>query len=94
MIVRIFGEGQFRLDDTALATLDELDDAVVTAVEREDDEGFRERFTALLGFVRDHGDSLPDDELSPSDYILPPRDLTLEEARSEFTGEGLVPDAP
>jgi hypothetical protein len=48
----------------------------------------------LLGFVRDHGDPLPDDELSPSDYTLPPEDLTLEEARSEFTGEGLVPDAP
>jgi hypothetical protein len=94
VIVRIFGEGQFELDNGALGTLDELDDAVVAAVERGDDEGFRERFVALLGFVRDHGHPLSDDELSPSDYILPPGDLTFEEARSEFTGEGLIPDVP
>ena len=33
-----------------------------------------------------------DDDLVPSDLMLPPADITLEEARSEFTGEGLLPD--
>ena len=93
MIVRIFGDGQFRLDDGLLARLDELDDAVVAALEHKDEDGFRERFAALLDFVRSSGDPLPDDELSPSDYILPPEDLSLVEARTEFTGEGLIPDA-
>ncbi len=27
-----------------------------------------------------------------SDVILPPSDLTFEEAGREFTGEGLIPD--
>jgi hypothetical protein len=32
-----------------------------------------------------------DDELVGSDLILPPPDVTLEEASAEFTGEGLIP---
>ena len=33
-----------------------------------------------------------DDELESSDVILPPADVTLQEASGEFTGEGLIPD--
>ena len=33
-----------------------------------------------------------DDELVESDVIMPPRDVSFEEARGEFTGEGLIPD--
>ncbi len=33
-----------------------------------------------------------EDELEPSDLILPPADLTFAEAKEEFTGEGLIPD--
>jgi hypothetical protein len=35
---------------------------------------------------------VPDDELVVSEVIIPPPDLTFEEARAEFTGEGLIPD--
>lgn len=35
---------------------------------------------------------LGEDELEPSDLILPPTDITLAEAQREFTGEGLIPD--
>jgi hypothetical protein len=37
---------------------------------------------------------LDDSDLSPSDGIVPPEDLTLEEAREFFSGEGLIPDLP
>jgi hypothetical protein len=33
-----------------------------------------------------------DDELEGSDLILPPADLSFEEAGREFSGEGLIPD--
>ena len=49
-------------------------------------------FEKLLTFVRDKGTVLPDDDLHASDVILPPADMTFEEAGSDFTGEGLVPD--
>ena len=33
-----------------------------------------------------------DDDLSGSDLILPPADITFDEASEEFTGDGLIPD--
>ena len=92
MIVRISNEAQYRLADIHHARLDELDDAVVSAVRDSDESGFRAAFDALLSFVRSEGEPLPDDDLEPSEFILPPADLTFAEAGEEFSGEGLIPD--
>ena len=94
MIVRIFSEDQYRLDESHHAKLDELDDLVVVAVEADDEDKFHETFEELLDFVRKNGEKLGDEELEASDFILPPADLTLAEAAEEFTGEGLIPDPP
>jgi hypothetical protein len=91
MIVRIATEGQYRLADAAAERLGELDNSVVAAVDSGDEEGFRRLFAEMLALVRSEGEQLADDDLSGSDVILPPPDLSLEEARSEFTGDGLIP---
>jgi hypothetical protein len=92
VIVRVSNEAQYRLDDTHHHRLDELDDAVVAAVEADDEDAFHAAFEELLQFVRAEGSELPDDDLEPSEVILPPADITLSEAREEFSGEGLIPD--
>jgi hypothetical protein len=92
VIVRISNEGQYRLDDSHHARLDELDDAVVAAVERDDEDGFHATFEELLHLVRTEGEPLDADDLEPSEFILPPADLTFPEAQEEFSGEGLIPD--
>jgi hypothetical protein len=92
MIVRISTEGQYRLDDDHHDQLNELDNAVVAACEGNEESGFRDRFSALLEYVRSNGVAIGDDEIETSDLILPPADTTLAEAREEFTGEGLIPD--
>ncbi|HEX2103019.1 MAG TPA: hypothetical protein VHF51_05170 [Solirubrobacteraceae bacterium] len=92
MIVRISNEGQYRLDDSHHARLDELDDAVVGTVAALDEAGFYARFEELLRFVRTEGEPLDDDDLEPSEFILPPADLTFAEAGAEFSGEGLIPE--
>ena len=46
----------------------------------------------MLALVRSHGRQLPEDELVPSDVILPPPDVSFEEAQAGFSGEGLIPD--
>ncbi|UTI66554.1 hypothetical protein NBH00_10170 [Paraconexibacter antarcticus] len=94
MIVRIFSEDQYRLDESHHHELNTLDDAVVAAVEADDEDRFHEAYESLLDFIRKHGTVLGDDELEASDFIMPPADLSLEEAREEFTGEGLIPDPP
>ncbi len=91
MIVRVSGEGQYRLEDAG-GQLGELDNAVVAAVKAGDEGGYRGAYEALLGFVRSSGELLPEDELVGSDLILPPPDLSLLEAEKEFQGEGLIPD--
>ena len=92
MIVRISNEGQYRLDDGLHGRLDELDDAVVKAVDADDEDGFHAAFEELLHVVRTEGEPLDADDLEPSEYILPPADLTFVEAGTEFSGEGLIPD--
>ncbi len=92
MIVRLSGEGQYRLPDEDAERLNELDNRAVAAVEQGDETGFRELWSQMLELVASDGNALDDDELVESTVILPPRDVTFEEARGEFTGEGLIPD--
>lgn len=92
MIVRISGEDQYEIDDALHARLNDLDDAAVAAVDRGDEEGWHAAFEELLAFVRSEGKVTEDDDLRPSDVILPPADMTFAEAGEDFTGEGLVPD--
>jgi hypothetical protein len=92
VIVRISGEGQFELDDAHTDDLNGLDNAVVAAVDGRDEAAFADTWAKLLDFVRTKGSQTPDDDLAGSDLILPPADITFDEATEEFTGEGLIPD--
>jgi hypothetical protein len=90
VIVRIATDGQYVLDDEQAARLNELDNAAVEAVDAGDEDRFHETFEEMLALVR-AAPPLDGDELSESDVILPPPDLTFVEAGQEFTGEGLIP---
>jgi PspAA-like protein len=92
VIVRVSGEGQFRLPDEDAGRLNELDNQAVAAVEAGDEAGFKELWSQMLALVESDGEPLADDELVESDVIMPPRDITFEEARGEFAGEGLIPE--
>ena len=92
MIVRIATEGQYEISDDVAATLNDLDNRAVSAVEAGDEAGFRELFGQMLELIERDGSPLPDDQLAASEVIVPPRDITFDEARAEFTGEGLIPE--
>ena len=91
MIVRIATEGQYELSDDDTPGLNELDNQAVFSCEASDEQAFRDVFGRLLDYVRTHGRLVPEDELVGSDIILPPPDVSLEEAKAEFQGEGLIP---
>jgi hypothetical protein len=91
VIVRISTEGQYELEDGDVAQLNELDNEAVAACEAGDEARFRSTYAKLLELVRSSGTALADDDLRGSDLILPPPDVTLEEASREFSGEGLIP---
>jgi hypothetical protein len=92
MIVRIMGEGQFRIDDSDRDDLNELDNAAVAAAQGGDEAAFLQSFAALIAHVRKVGTPLEGDELEGSDVLIPPADISFAEVQHEFTGDGLIPD--
>jgi hypothetical protein len=94
MIVRVMGEGQWRVDDSVQEELNALDAEALAALERGDEAGLDATLERMAELVRSRGEPLPPDDLSPSDAIIPPPDLTLEETRELFEGDGLIPDLP
>jgi hypothetical protein len=91
MIVRILGEGQLQLDDSASAELNALDAALEKAVTAGDEASFRPALLALRNRVRALGTPLAADALEPSDLILPGPEAGLDEVRRMMSDEGAIP---
>ncbi len=91
MIVRIATEGQYELTESDAEVLNELDNQAVAACDGGDEQQFNQAFKELIEFVRKNGQPVPEERLDPSDVIIPPPDVSFQEARSEFSGEGLIP---
>lgn len=91
MIVRIQGEGQYRLSSAVLDELNDLDNRLVQLVAEGDEGEFKIILGRMLALVRARGEAVGIDELVESDVMLPDPDTTLDDAKHLFVGEGLVP---
>jgi hypothetical protein len=91
MIVRILGEGQFKVDDTAAGELNALDGKLEAALNANDEQAFRAALEALVSRIRVLGTPLPADTLEPSALILPDAEATMDTVRKMLSGEGLIP---
>jgi hypothetical protein len=92
MIVRILGEGQLQIADSAADELSALDAALDKAVTGEDEQEFRRALAALIDGVRALGTPLPTDApLGPSDLIVPRAGANLAEVRSLLTEDADIP---
>jgi hypothetical protein len=94
VIVRLMGEGQFRAGDDLRAQLDQLDDRAQAAADADDEPELDRALDEMWQLVQSSGERLADDDLHPSDVVIPPSDLTLEETKRLFSDEGLIPDPP
>ena len=92
MIVRIMGEGQYRLGDDVRQRVNDLDNAVVKAVEADDEDAFHASFEEMLDVIRTEGEAVSANDIETSDVIVPPPDTSMAEASSDFSGDGLIPD--
>lgn len=91
MIMRILGEGQYRISEGHLEQLNDLDAVLQSAADAGDNVAFGAALRALLDMVRDLGTPLPADELAPSDLVLPEEGTTVAQVRELLSGEGLIP---
>jgi hypothetical protein len=94
VIVRLMGEGQFQVDDGLLGQLNALDDQAQAAADAGNEAELDRVLDEMWQLVQSGGERLADDDLSASDVVIPPSDLTLEETTRLFSDEGLIPDLP
>lgn len=92
MIVRIMGEGQFTVPGSLMDTLNAIDNKIVDHVARRNESDFKKELSNLIASIKEKGTPLDDTDIVESDIIVPPRDLTLEEASEIFSGAGLIED--
>jgi hypothetical protein len=91
VIVRILGEGQLEVEDSAVSELNELDRKLTAAIDAGDEPGFRAALDTLLAQVRSLGTLLEPGSLQPSGLILPPSGATMDDVRKLLTDDGLIP---
>jgi PspAA-like protein len=96
-IVRILGHGQFIVDNNTLDEINKIDNSIVKLLENEEKDDsvrpeFKRQLKLLDEMVTEKGMAMDSREIVRSDIVLPGKDLTLEEARKVFKGEGIIKD--
>ena len=92
MIIRIMGEGQYRAPEALCDELNQIDNRIVHLVEEGKGEEFRNELAKLIFEIKEKGEPIEAEEILESDIIVPPEDLSLEEAKAVFKGSGIFKD--
>lgn len=90
MIIRILGEGQYRLDDSFVQKINKIDNQIVDHVSKIKKAEYFRDLANLIATIKELAEPVDPVEILPSDIIIPPSDLSFEEARKVFCDEGLI----
>jgi hypothetical protein len=91
MIIRIMNENQYIVPSIYYDDINKIDNEIVKFIAKEDKKGFMEKYMELIDIIRKNGVPMDPKTLKESDLIVPPADITFEEAKKIFVGEGLIP---
>ena len=92
MIIRLMGQGQYKVDDDLVNQLNVIDNRIVGHISRGDQDRFKEDLAGLISIVKEQGIPMDPSNIIQSDIIVPPEDLTFNEATNIFKGHGLFKD--
>lgn len=92
MIVRIMGEGQYQASEALCSELNKIDNYIVTLVEKGKAEEYRKELARLISEIKGKAEPIDPKEIVNSDIIVPPGDLSFEEAKAVFIGAGIFKD--
>lgn len=92
MIIRVMGQGQYRVNSSLFDDLNKIDNKIVGYVEKGDRKAYKKSLDELIGMVIREGKKVAAKEIVESDIIVPPADMTIEEARDIFKGSGIFKD--
>ena len=94
-IVRIMGQGQYKVNEETVKKINDIDNAIVQILQnadRSDDQEFKTKIADLVQIIISKGQRLDDKEIVESDIIIPDSDISIDEAKKVFEGEGIIPD--
>ena len=91
VIIRVLHENQYEIDGEPLERVNALDEQIFKAVVDNDTKAYQQLLGQALEVIREQGRPLALDDLRPSDVVLPAADSTMDEVRTLFQQEGLIP---
>ena len=94
-IVRIMGQGQYKVNEEIVKNINDIDNAIVQILQnadKSDDQEFKTKIGNLVQIITSKGQRLADKEIVESDIIVPDSDISIDEAKKVFKGEGIIPD--
>jgi hypothetical protein len=99
-IVRVAGHGQFKVNQSTMDKINEIDNEIVDMLNKDssnsngltDESQFRNKMEEMVSLITREGKPLDDKEIIQSDIIVPSADLSVEEAKNMFKGEGIIPE--
>jgi hypothetical protein len=89
LIIRVMGEGQYRAPEALCDELNQIDNRIVDLVEEGNSVELRNELSKLISEIKEKGEAIEAREILQSDIIVPPGDLSLEEAKAIFKGSGI-----
>lgn len=81
MVIRIAGEGLFRVPTSIKPALDALDSAMDTAIQHNEAKSFATCTAQLASLIATSGTKLDENEIVKSDLVVPSQDMTIDEAK-------------
>jgi len=103
IIVRVSGQGQFKVNREILDRINDIDNSIVNLLENTDTDvdvnsikvkqkELKEKVIEIINLIRTNGMPLDDKEIIQSQIMIPNPDISVDEAKRIFRGEGIIDD--
>jgi hypothetical protein len=103
IIVRVSGQGQFKVNREILDRINDIDNSIVNLLENTDTDvdvnsikvkqkELNEKVNEIINLIRTNGMPLDDKEIIQSQIMIPNQDISVDEAKKIFRGEGIIDD--
>ena len=101
VIIRISGQGQFRVNSEIIDKINEIDNSIVDLIEnislgssdhKLTQKELQSKLTEMKNLITSKGEPIDDKEIVESDVIVPDSDLSIEEATKICKEEGVISD--
>jgi hypothetical protein len=103
IIVRVSGQGQFKVNRETLDRINDIDNSIVSLFENIDTDvddnsiksnqkELKEKIIEIINLIKTNGMSLDDKEIIQSQIMIPNPDISIDKAKMIFRGEGIIDD--